>query len=147
MTVLVQAIIFVVASAMAVQSVFYLQEPFIRSPGILPLLVALAMAVLAAGLLIGEIRNGAVSLSAARRYFAVPDNRAKALRTAGWLSLSTLYAVATPQIGFAWATLAFLVVALAVFAKLAWWKVLILAVAIATIVPVIFRYVFFAIVP
>lgn len=147
MSVFVQAIIFVVASLMAIQSVLYLREPIITSPGILPLVVSVAAALLAGALLVGDFLSGAVSLRRIRRMFVGPSIRDRAMRTTGWLVLASGYAVATPVVGFMLATLVFLLIALVVFARLVWWQAAIAAIAIATIVPLVFRYVFFAIVP
>ena len=147
MAVVVQAIIFVAASLMAIQSAYYLREPIVTSPGILPLVVSVAAATIAGFLLVADFLGGRVSLVPLRRMLTLQESRTKAARTAGWLGLASAYAITTPVIGFTWATMGFLVIALKVFARLAWMRTVVIAVAIATIVPLFFRYVFFSLVP
>jgi hypothetical protein len=147
MAALVEFVILVLAVAMAIQSTGYLATPIITSPGILPLIVSVAMAFIAGTLLITELVHGNASFSRLKSCLGSPVFRESAARAAGWLTLATLYAVATPVIGFVWATLAFLAIALTAFARLIWWKTAIIAVAMATLIPLAFRSLFHTIVP
>lgn len=147
MAAIVELIILFGAVAMAVQSIGYLTPPIVTSAGILPLVVSVAMAVIAGALLVTEFIRGNASVSRLAASLGSSVFRQRAARAAGWLTLATLYAVATPFIGFTWTTLAFLVVALTAFARLAWWRIAIIAVAMATLIPIAFRHLFFTIVP
>jgi len=124
-----------------------LTSPIVTSPGILPLIVSVAMAAIAGVLLIAELVRGEASLPRFKACLTSSDFRMRAATAAGWLSLAASYAVATPVVGFMWATLAFLAIALTAFARLAWWKTAIIAVAIATLIPIAFRSLFHTIVP
>lgn len=135
------------ALAMAFQSVGYLTTPVATSPGILPLIVSIAAAAIAALLLVLEFIRGDISLARFQSAWGSAAFRQQAARAAGWLSLAAIYAIATPAVGFTWATVAFLGIALTVFARLAWWRTAIIAVAMATLIPIAFRYLFFTIVP
>lgn len=147
MTVVVHLVIFLGAIAMAVQSLGYLTAPIVTSPGILPLLVSVAATLIAGMLVVLDVVRGNISIARIKMSLRSPAFRDRAVRAAGWLSLATAYAIATPFIGFTWATLAFLGAALTLFARLAWWRTAIVAVAMATLIPIAFRYLFFTIVP
>lgn len=147
MAALVELVILLGGIAMAIQSVGYLAPPIVTSPGILPLIVSVVMASIAGALLVTEIIRGDASLSRLNGCLRSQDLRKRAAKAAGWLTLATLYALATPMIGFMWATLTFLAIALTVFARLAWWKTTIIAVAMATLIPIAFRLLFHTIVP
>lgn len=147
MAAIVELVILVVSIAMAIQSIGYLTTPVVTSPGILPLIVSTAMALIAGSLLLGEFMRGDASVTRLSSCLRSPDFRRRAMRAMGWLGLATLYALATPVVGFAWSTFAFLIIALTAFAKLAWWRTAIVAVVMATLIPIAFRYLFFTIVP
>lgn len=147
MAALVELVILVLAVAMAIQSIGYLTTPIVTSPGILPLIVSISLALISGALLVGEVAEGDASVSRLKACFGSSAFRARAAKAAGWLTLASLYAVATPFIGFVWATLIFLAIALTVFARLAWWKTALIAGAIATLIPVAFRFLFHTIVP
>jgi len=147
MAAMVELVILLGGIAMAIQSVGYLTTPVITSPGILPLIVSVAMAAIAGVLLIVELIRGGASVPRLKACLISADFRLHAVKAAGWLSLATGYAMATPVVGFMWATLAFLAIALIAFARLAWWKTAIIAVAIATLIPFAFRSLFHTIVP
>lgn len=147
MSFIVQAVILLAASVMAVQSVAYLKPPIVTSPGILPLLISVAAALMAGALMVADLARGTVRPRAMAELWRNPQTRRTALRTSAWLALATGYAVLTPVIGFTWATLAFLLVALRMFGELAWWRVAAIAVPVAVVVPLVFRHVFFTIVP
>jgi hypothetical protein len=147
MAALVELVILVLAIAMAIQSIGYLTTPIVTSPGILPLIVSISMALISGALLVAALVEGDASVSRLKTCFGSPAFRARAAKAAGWLTLATLYAIATPVVGFVWATLAFLAIALTAFARLAWWKTAVIAGAIATLIPVAFRFLFHTIVP
>lgn len=147
MSIAVEAIILVVALAMAVQSVAYLREPLISSPGILPLFVAIVIVSMTLSLLVSDLRKEGFRLDKLRSAFRLGGTRDTVLRVLGWLALSVGYAVATPLTGFEWATASFLLAALYLYARLAWWKILTTAAGIALGIPLVFRYVFHTIIP
>jgi hypothetical protein len=147
MAAIVELVILLGSIATAIQSAGYLTTPIVTSPGILPLIVSVAMAAIAGALLVAELIRGDVSVSRFTAVMRSPEFRQRASRAVGWLSLATLYAVATPVFGFTWATLVFLAIALTAFARLAWWRTAIIAVAMATLIPIAFRYLFFTVVP
>jgi len=147
MSFVVQSIILIAGLLIAVQSIYYLREPIVTSPGILPLIVAMAIVVISGILLVFDILGGRYSIKHGYQWLTSPANRAKIGRISGWLGLASAYAITTPQIGFTWATLAFLIIALKIFAGLNWVRTMIYAALVATIVPLIFHYVFSAIIP
>jgi hypothetical protein len=147
MAAIVELAVLVGAIVMAIQSVGYLTTPVATSPGILPLIVSVASAAIAAMLLAQEVARGSIAVSRIRSIWRSAVFRQRAASAVGWLTLATVYAIATPVIGFAWATLVFLGIALTVFARVAWWRAAIVAVAMATLIPIAFRYLFFTIVP
>ena len=147
MSFVVQSIIFIAGLLIAVQSIYYLREPIVTSPGILPLIVAMAIVVISGTLLVFDFMGGRYSIKQGYQWLTSAANRAKIGRISGWLGLASAYAITTPQIGFTWATLAFLILALKIFARLNWVRTMIYAALVATIVPLIFHYVFSAIIP
>ena len=147
MSFVVQSIILIAGLLIAVQSIYYLREPIVTSPGILPLIVSMAIVVISGFLLVSDFLGGRYSIKHGYQWLTGAANRAKIRRISGWLGLASAYAIITPQIGFTWATLAFLIIALKIFAGLSWVRTMIYAVLVATIVPLIFHYVFSAIIP
>lgn len=147
MSFVVQSIILIAGLLIAVQSIYYLREPIVTSPGILPLIVSMAIVVISGFLLVSDFLGGRYSTKAGYQWLTGAANRAKIGRISGWLGLASAYAIFTPQIGFTWATLAFLIIALKIFAGLSWVRTMIYAALVATIVPLIFHYVFSAIIP
>lgn len=147
MSFVVQSIILIAGLLIAVQSIYYLREPIVTSPGILPLIVSMAIVVISGFLLVSDFLGGRYSIKAGYQWLTGAANRAKIGRISGWLGLASAYAIITPQIGFTWATLAFLIIALKIFAGLSWVRTMIYAALVATIVPLIFHYVFSAIIP
>ena len=147
MSFVVQSIILIAGLLIAVQSIYYLREPIVTSPGILPLIVAMAIVVISGILLVFDFLGGRYSIKHGYQWLTSAANRAKIGRISGWLGLASAYAITTPQIGFTWATLAFLIIALKFFARLNWVRTMIYAALVATIVPLIFHYVFSAIIP
>lgn len=147
MSVVAQSIIFVAGLLIAVQSIFYLREPVVTSPGILPLIVAVAIITVSGFLLVSDFLGGRFSLKLWQLWLTSSEYREKVGRTLGWLGLASAYGITTPQVGFTWATMGFLVIALKLFAGLSWLRTILYAALIATIVPLIFHYVFSAIIP
>jgi hypothetical protein len=147
MAVVVQLVIFLGAIGMAIQSIGYLTTPIVTSPGIMPLLVSTAGALIAGMLLVLDVVRGNISATRIRESLQSSEFRVRAAKATGWLFLATTYAVATPFVGFTWATLAFLGIALTIFARLSWWRTTFVAMAMATLVPITFRHLFFTIVP
>lgn len=147
MSFVVLSIILIAGLLIAVQSIYYLREPIVTSPGILPLVVAMAIVVISGILLVFDFLGGRYSIKHGYQWLTSATNRAKIGRISGWLGLASAYAITTPQIGFTWATLAFLIIALKIFAGLNWVRTMIYAALVATIVPLIFHYVFSAIIP
>ena len=148
MTLLVPAFVFVIAIAMAATAVVQVAPPLVTSAWLFPLFVSAAMAILSGVLLVGEVAQRRRTVAAASVPAASTDIvRATPARVAGWLALSAGYAIATPQVGFEWATSVFLIFALKVFGGASWRVTLPIAAAMALLLPVIFRRVFFTLVP
>ena len=107
----------------------------------------MAIVVISGFLLVSDFLGGRYSIKLGYQWLTGAANRAKIGRISGWLGLASAYAIITPQIGFTWATLAFLIIALKIFAGLGWVRTVIYAALVATLVPLIFHYVFSAIIP
>lgn len=147
MTILVLLVIFFGALFMATETIGYLTQPIVTSPGILPLLVFGAAAAISGVMLILEFMRGNASTSRGLEALKSPGFRRHAAKSIGWLGLASGYAVATPVVGFTWATIVFLGIALPLFGRLVWWRTAIVAMAMAVLAPIAFRQLFFTIVP
>lgn len=147
MALITPAFVFVIAIAMAVTAAVQVAPPLTTSAWLFPLFVSAAMAIVSAVLFVGEVAQRRRTIAAASVPAASTDVRATPARVAGWLALSAGYAIATPQVGFEWATGVFLIFALKVFGGASWRVTLPVAATIALLLPVIFRRVFFTLVP
>jgi hypothetical protein len=148
MALITPALVFVIAIAMAVTAAVQVAPPLTTSAWLFPLFVSAAMAIVSAVLFVGEVAQRRRTVAAASVPAASTDIvRATPARVAGWLALSAGYAIATPQVGFEWATGVFLIFALKVFGGASWRVTLPVAATIALLLPVIFRRVFFTLVP
>lgn len=145
MALLVEAVILLIAIGMTASAALQIVPPYLTSAWLLPLVIGSFMCLLSGLLVAAEAKRflPAVRSHSARR---VVFSRLGAKIT-GWLALSVGYGVATPVVGFEWATMAFLGCALSVFSRLRWWLIAIIAVGFAIVVPMIFRNVFFTLVP
>jgi hypothetical protein len=143
---IVPALVFVIAVAMGATAGARIVPPFATSAWLMPLFVSVAMALVSAALVIGEIVSRR-AVSAGRAPTAAEAARSTPARVASWIALSAGYAIVTPQIGFEWATVVFLILALKVFSGASWRLTLPVAAVMALLVPLIFRHVFSALVP
>jgi hypothetical protein len=143
---IVPALVFVIAVAMGATAGARIVPPFATSAWLMPLFVSVAMALVSAALVIGEIVSRR-AVSAGRAPTAAEAARSTPGRVASWIALSAGYAIVTPQIGFEWATVVFLILALKVFSGASWRLTLPVAAVMALLVPLIFRHVFSALVP
>jgi hypothetical protein len=143
---IVPALVFVIAVAMSAIAAARIAAPFATSAWLMPLVVSMAMAIVSAVLVIGDIVSRR-ALAAGHASSAVEAARSTPARVAGWIALSAGYAIVTPQVGFEAATVVFLVLALKVFGGASWRLTLPVAVAMAFVVPFVFRQVFSALVP
>ena len=146
MSLIVPIVVFAIAVAMGATAGARIAPPYATSAWLLPLFVSIAMALVAAVLVIGEIVQKAATA------WASPDAPAETARSTparivGWLALSAGYALVTPKVGFEWATVAFLILALKAFGGASWRLTLAIAVTMALMVPLVFRHVFSALVP
>jgi hypothetical protein len=146
MKLVVPAITFFIAVAMAATAGLQMARPIATSPWLMPLIVTIAMAIVSAAIFAAEYQQRASQPSTSD---SAPDaaGRASPLRVASWLALSAGYAVATPIVGFEWATGVFLVFALKAFGGASWRTALPIALAMALLLPMVFRRVFFTLVP
>lgn len=145
MAFLVEAVVLLIAVGMTVSAALQIAPPYLTSAWLLPLIVGSVMCVLSATLVAAEAKRFAAAAprASARRLVMSPLGA----RMAGWLALSVGYGIATPIVGYEWATLAFLACALSIFARLEWWLTAIIAAGFALVVPFVFRNLFFTLVP
>lgn len=145
---IVVSTILIGALAMTVESVRLLRGPLSTSAGLFPLIVAIAILVVAGLVIMGDVRRlrsatgpdgpASETLTGDRRDFK---------RLAAWTTLSILYAVATPMVGFEIATFVMLTVALKFFGKASWPVVATVPIAVALILPFVFRHLFHTLIP
>jgi hypothetical protein len=143
---IVPALVLVIAVAMGATAGARIVPPFATSAWLMPLFVSAVMALVSAALVISEIVLRR-TVPAGRAPTAVEAAKSTPARVAGWIVLSAGYAIVTPQIGFEWATVVFLILALKVFSGASWRLTLPVAAVMALLVPLIFRHVFSALVP
>jgi len=143
---IVPALVLVIAVAMGAIASARIVPPFATSAWLMPLFVSVAMVLVSAALVIGEIVSRRAVL-AGRASIAAEAAKSTPVRVAGWIALSAGYAIVTPHIGFEWATVVFLMLALKMFGGTSWRLALLVAVAMALLMPLIFRHVFSALVP
>lgn len=147
MALIVEALAFVVAVAIAVTAVVQMSGPISTSPWLMPLLVGVAMAVVSGALAVPEIRARRLAVPAPPPGADEEQVHPGVPRVAGWLALSAGYAIAVPLTGFEWATIVFLVIALRLFGAAGWKTVVAVSLAVALLIPLVFRHVFFTLVP
>lgn len=140
----VPAAICLVAAALAGMAAWQLRPPVATSAWLMPLIVMTAMTAVSAWIAVAELVKR--SFSADRDSHGFPASTTP-LRVAGWLGLSFGYAALTPFVGFEWATGVFLLVALIIFGKADWRLAALVAISMAFLIPLIFRNVFFTLVP
>jgi hypothetical protein len=125
-----------------------LAAPVATSPWIVPLIVCSGIVLVSIALLVAEVRHWPKKRAARPAADAVPPPpRSTPARVAGWLALSGGYGVATPLIGFEWATAIFLPVALRTFSRASWPLTIGLTAGMGILLPLVFRYVFQSLVP
>ena len=146
MPLIVPALVFVIAVAMGATAAARIVPPYATSGWLMPLFVSAAMALVSAALVVREIVSRKAVL-AGLAPTATDATKSTPGRVAGWIALSAGYAIVTPQVGFEWATVVFLILALKLFGGASWRLTLVVAVAMAFLVPLIFRHVFSALVP
>ena len=136
------------ALGMGAMAATRLADPVATSPWIVPLIVSSAIVLVSVALLIGEVRERLkrrAERPAADAVLLLP--RSTPARVAGWLALSGGYGVATPLIGFEWATAIFLPLALRTFGRASWPLTIGLTAGMAILLPLAFRYVFQSLIP
>jgi hypothetical protein len=145
---IVVSIIFIGALAMTIESVRLLQGPLSTSAGLFPLIVSVAMLLVAGLVIIGDVRR---LRSATGSDGSAPEtltgNRREFKLLAAWVALGTFYALATPAVGFEIATFVMLAVALKFFGKASWPVIATVPIAVALILPFVFRHVFHTLIP
>lgn len=125
-----------------------LAAPVATSPWIVPLIVCSAIVLVSIALLAEEVRDWLKKHAARHAADSVlPPPRSTPARVAGWLALSGGYGVATPSIGFEWATAIFLPVALRTFSRASWPLTIGLTACMGILLPLVFRYVFHSLIP
>ena len=145
MALFVETVVFLLATAMAVAAGMRIADPFSVSPWLMPLVVGSATAIVTLILLASELR---LRIHEKARAVQHDGSASPSIpRIAGWLMLTTAYAVLTPIFGFEWTTVVFLLVALQLFGRASLLTSICTAVVMAGILPVVFRHVFHAIVP
>ncbi|MGH8612360.1 MAG: tripartite tricarboxylate transporter TctB family protein [Gammaproteobacteria bacterium] len=145
---IIEIVALFVALGMGAMAATRLADPVATSPWIVPLIVSSAIALVSIALLIGEVRDRLKRRAkrlGADAVLLLP--RSTPMRVAGWLALSSGYGVATPLIGFEWATAIFLPVALRTFGRPSWAWTIGLTAGMALLLPLVFRYVFQSLVP
>jgi hypothetical protein len=148
MSLIAPSAVFLVAVAMAAVAGARMTAPISTSAWLMPLIVTIAMAIVSAVIVIGEVMHRTAAAWTTEGPQADASLATSTpLRIAGWLALSGGYAVVTPMVGFEWATGIFLVLALKVFGGASWRITVPVAVGMALLVPLIFRRVFYTLVP
>lgn len=148
MAFVIEIVALVVALGMGAMAATRLAAPVATSPWIVPLILSSAIVLVCIALLVVEVRDWLT-----RRTERPGPNadlqlpRSTPVRVAGWLALSSGYGVATPLIGFEWATAVFLPVALRTFSRASWPLTIGLTAGMAILLPFAFRYVFQSLVP
>ncbi len=136
------------ALGVGVISAIRLGHPVAVSPWLFPLIVSSAIAMVSIALLVGEVRGrlrARAQPSETDTFPLLP--RSTPARVVGWLALSGGYGIATPLIGFEWATTIFLPVALRTFSGASWVWTISLTAGMALVLPLVFRYWFQSLVP
>jgi Tripartite tricarboxylate transporter TctB family len=140
--------IFVGALVMMFGSFRLMQGPLSTSAGLFPLIVAVAMLLVAGLIIIGDVRRLRSAVGpAAPAPEALTGNRGEFKLLGAWVALAALYAVATPIVGFEIATFVMLTIALKFFGKASWPIIATVPIAVALILPFVFRHVFHTLIP
>lgn len=148
MAFVIEIVALVVALAMGAMAAIRLAAPVATSPWIVPLILSTAIALVSIALLVAEVRDWLKRRAERPRADAVLVlGKSTPARVAGWLALSGGYGVATPLIGFEWATAIFLPVALRTFSSASWPLTIGLTAGMGILLPLTFRYVFQSLVP
>jgi hypothetical protein len=145
---IIEIVALFVALGMGAMAATRLADPVATSPWIVPLIVSSAIVLVSIALLIGEVRDRLkrrAERPGADAVLLLP--RSTPARVAGWLALSSGYGVATPLIGFEWATAIFLPVALRTFSRASWPLTIGLTAGMGILLPLAFRYVFQSLIP
>ena len=125
-----------------------LAHPVATSPWIVPLILSSAIVLVSIALLVVEVRDWLKRRAARPAADAVRSlPKSTPARVAGWLALSGGYGVATPVIGFEWATAIFLPVALRTFSRASWPLTIGLTAGMGILLPLVFRHVFQSLIP
>ncbi len=144
---IVECLTLVLALAMGAIAGSRLSAPVLASPWLLPLLVSIVMSLIAVALIFGEIAERRKAAGSPAQRVAEGALQPQGYRMIGWLGLCSAYAIATPWVGFEWATLVFMPVALWAFGRASWPVIGALTLAMALALPLIFRHVFQSLVP
>jgi hypothetical protein len=144
MALFVEAVVLLLATAMAFTAGTRIAQPIGLSPWLMPLVVGSITAIVTAIVLVSEIRQRIRDKTSPQQ---TTSESPTVVRVAGWLLLTTVYAVATPIFGFEWSTVVFLLIALQIFGNANLWTTVGTAIAVAGVLPLVFRHVFHAIVP
>lgn len=148
MAFVIEIVALVVALGMGAMAAARLAAPVATSPWIVPLILCTAIVLVSIALLVVEVRDW-LKRRAERHgaKAALVLGKSTPARVAGWLALSSGYGVATPLIGFEWATAIFLPVALRTFSTASWPLTIGLTAGMGILLPLTFRYVFQSLVP
>lgn len=133
--------------AMGANASSKLAPPMLASPWLLPLIVSVIMSLIAVALIIGEFAERRRAAASPARQLAQDAEPSPGYCMVGWLGLCATYSIATPWIGFEWATLAFMPLALCLFGRASWPVIAALTLAISLLLPLVFRHVFQSLVP
>lgn len=145
---IIEIVALFVALGMGAMAATRLANPVATSPWLVPLIVSSAIVLVSIALLIGEVRDWLKRRAERPGAEAVlQPPRSTPARVAGWLALSSGYGVATPLIGFEWATAIFLPVALRTFSHASWPLTIGLTAGMGILLPLVFRHVFQSLIP
>jgi hypothetical protein len=149
MALAVEVISLLLGAAMVASSLAYMTAPASTSPWLMPLLVGSGIVVVSLALLASEFVGRRAGMAALN---AIPADgtdfsQSTPLIVITWLVLSTGYALIVPLIGFELTTFVFLVIALKLFGRTSWRVILLSAAAVSLVLPLVFRHLFYTLVP
>jgi len=149
MALAVEVISLLLGMGMVASSLSYMTAPASTSPWLMPLLVGAGIAVISLVLLASELVGRRTAMAAPDDIPADgTDFSQSTLPTVlTWIALSSGYAVTTPLLGFEATTFVFLVIALKLFGRTSWRVILLSAAGVSLVLPLIFRHLFYTLVP
>jgi hypothetical protein len=149
MALAVELVSLLLGAAMVASSLVYMAAPASTSPWLMPLLVGGGIVVVSAVLLASDLfgRSRAVAADAEIPADGTDFSQSTILTVLIWLALSTGYALVTPLAGFELTTFVFLIIALKIFGRTSWPVILLSAAGVAIVLPLVFRHLFYTLVP